>query len=346
MTGEIVSSEVFRVVETAPSRVVVELGGYLSYNCRERLADFLHDVDEQKPATLVLNCSRLLHLDSSILGFLVGLQKQFHLEGRRLVLRWVPETIVRVLELSRLDTFFEVEPERRKRSEFEVPILSERPMLGELKRCWDLFHCEEESCVHFGSETYVCWLTPHVPCKSVISADLTKEIASCAACEVFKNNINQYGTIQEDYSTYIREAESTYLRLAEEKARLRNDIRSIEDFAESLFNRATDAVIIFSSETGEIHSANPQARKILSLPDPSSSSRSIFDICQELRVEPRPWETTVLGEDSHHRRWDHIWKTGTGEHLVMEVTYSPVQTPKERCILAIARDITYGGAES
>ena len=329
----------FRLVRMTSEEATVELSGYFNQEIQRDLVQFLAEVERQRPIGLTLDCSHLLHVDSSILGLLVGLHNQYDSENRRLELRWVPDTVLRVLQLSRLDTLLNIETDRRDRSFVEVPILKERPILGELKRCWDLYGCGEETCVHYMEETYVCWLTPHVPCKPVISRDLYREISSCVACEVFQNNINQYGAIQEDYTKYIKEAEATYLRLVEEKNRISSRSRSLEEFAESLFNRATDAVVIFCAETGEIHSANPQAKRILKVEDFSAHGRSMFEFCPELEPKPRPWESSLLGDDSHHRRWDQTWVSSEGKEITVEVTFSPVQTPKEGSILAIAREI-------
>jgi anti-sigma B factor antagonist len=59
---------------------------------------------------LVVDASRLAFIDSSGLAVLVSIQNRLHEQGRRLVLRSVKPGVRRVLEMTNLSDFLNVEP--------------------------------------------------------------------------------------------------------------------------------------------------------------------------------------------------------------------------------------------
>lgn len=319
---------------------VIQLAGSWSRKNLPSLQALIRDNDSTHPAVLILNCSSLYYLDSSIIGVLVDTHRRLASEGRKLVLRWLPDNIYRVLESASLHTLFHLETDRRKRNLPNLEELPTAPVLGGLKRCWDLYQCGEHDCVNYGEQVFACWLTPAVPCKSRISASLDTEIAGCVSCEVFKNNVNQLGSIHDNLGAYILQSEAAFARLAGERDTIELNLRNTEKYLDLLFNEATDAVLIVDNETGAIYSSNPTARRILGLDSTQSRNKSFFHFCPELKTPPRPWDNPVLTSDSHHRRWDHQWISESGSRYLFEVTYSPISIPNRSAVLIVGRDVS------
>ncbi|NUN95560.1 MAG: PAS domain-containing protein [Candidatus Omnitrophica bacterium] len=327
--------------KNSPSReVVFELTGYLNRGVLSELSSRLVKADSSAPPILTLNCANLYYMDSSVIGLLVETHQRLAGEGRTLNLRWVPDSIVKVIQSAKLDKILHLEPDRRKdrlHSPFDSP---PEPVLGSLKRCWELYDCGAESCRNYSKHVYDFWLTPNVPCKSVISEDLQREISSCVRCEVFKTNINQFGQIHEHIETYVRQAEQAYHRVLGDREGIEDSLRRMRAYAESLFEKATDAILVFDEKSGEIWSANAPARQLLEIDEREPTGKSLFAYCPSLETGPRPWVEPPLTEDSHHRRWDQEWITPSGSRRMMEVTYSPVSLPRRGSILAVARDVS------
>jgi anti-anti-sigma factor len=334
-------TEISPGIKLAGDEAIIEIAGYLNRGGLEEFCRNLELAEETGARKVVLNCSHLMYMDSSIIGQIVETHRRLQSMERALVLRWVSEGMLRVLEMACLDALLNVEADRRTSRAASVAGMPPKPALGELKRCWELYGCGAESCQNYNKQVYACWLTPHVPCKSVISKDLSHEIASCVKCEVFKNNINQFSSIHEHVANYIRDAEAVYLRVVGDKAHLERNLQALEGYAASLFTEATDAILTIDPEGGQILAANPQAQRILGLSETPAHDRSLFFFSPDLRVPPRPWEYSPLTRDSHHRRWDQEWISVEGERHIMEVTYSPISAPKPGSMLVVARDVTF-----
>jgi anti-anti-sigma factor len=322
------------------SMAEVEVSGYLNRAQHDDFFAKLVVADASRPLALVLNCSHLLYFDSAIIGVLVEFHRRLEEDGRRLVLRWVPDNVLRVLECASLQTLFHIDVDRRRRPASGEIYRPPNPVLGNLKRCWELYQCGAEQCENYNRQVYACWLSPHVPCKSVISATLNHEIASCAKCEVFKNNINEFGSIQENFANYIRQAEAAYLEITGERPSLAEEREAHGVPHAALFEDATDVVLIIDSSSGVLLSANPQAKRLLRIEEAAIGVAKATDFCPSLRHPPYPWEKSPLTTDSHHRRWDQEWVSSKGDIFTFEVTYSPLRGPSTGGILIIARDVT------
>jgi len=93
-------------------KVIAIAGNLDTTSVAELRARFLEATDVDVP--VVLDCAGLYYLDSNGLAFLVNLLKKMNARESRLVLCGLPDSIVRVLQFTKLDTVFTLSPTREE----------------------------------------------------------------------------------------------------------------------------------------------------------------------------------------------------------------------------------------
>lgn len=86
----------------------VMLAGELDLSTADEVEAKLSRIEEQRPAVLALDLSRLTFLDSSGLRLIVRADQRAREDDRRLVIVQGPETIRRVFSITHLDEQIEV----------------------------------------------------------------------------------------------------------------------------------------------------------------------------------------------------------------------------------------------
>ena len=94
--------------EDRDGRVHVALKGELDLSTTGKLQEELQRVEADPPATLVLDLSKLVFLDSTGLRCLVTADERAREQGRRVVIVRGPDQVQRVFSITRLEDRLEI----------------------------------------------------------------------------------------------------------------------------------------------------------------------------------------------------------------------------------------------
>lgn len=101
-------NDVIREVRRDANGTVVCLGGDIDLHQSPGFHQKLVELCSEKPARLILDLSEVNYIDSSGIGTLVEIFRRLNKEGRKLVLVSPSERVRSVLEITKLDAFFEI----------------------------------------------------------------------------------------------------------------------------------------------------------------------------------------------------------------------------------------------
>jgi anti-sigma B factor antagonist len=96
-------------VQARAEGLLVSLRGELNVRTAVELRGALLERTGDSPQQIVMDLSGLTGIDSSGIGLLVELKRRIERRGGRITLRGTSPRIRRVLEMSRLDAFFEMD---------------------------------------------------------------------------------------------------------------------------------------------------------------------------------------------------------------------------------------------
>ncbi len=95
--------------KTIGNHKVFELVGSLDIYSASKMKKEINSIlDEEEIESLVLDMSKVTHMDSSGIALLANLQKKMKTEGSKFALLKVTNDIMAVLKLSSLDNFFTI----------------------------------------------------------------------------------------------------------------------------------------------------------------------------------------------------------------------------------------------
>jgi anti-sigma B factor antagonist len=86
---------------------VISIAGHLETSCVNQFKDMFFD-EVEADNQVILDCFKLDYLDSSGLAVLVNMYKNLNVRNVKLVMCGLPEGILRVIELTKLDRVFEI----------------------------------------------------------------------------------------------------------------------------------------------------------------------------------------------------------------------------------------------
>lgn len=95
-------------VRREPRLVIVDLVGEIDVNAVTRIRDTLDDLTKAASPQIVVNLTRATYIDSSGLGVLMAARREALKGGGRLALCGMTKDVRMVLELTRLNKFFEI----------------------------------------------------------------------------------------------------------------------------------------------------------------------------------------------------------------------------------------------
>jgi anti-anti-sigma factor len=96
------------------SEAIIKISGFFNQKNMEDLERAFSKIDQFRPQSLIIDCRDLHHLDTPNIALLVGKLNEFKSQGRSLILREVPSSVMKVLKISRLDNLFSIEFKSRK----------------------------------------------------------------------------------------------------------------------------------------------------------------------------------------------------------------------------------------
>jgi len=88
--------------------VIVDMVGEIDVNAVTRIRDTLGDLTKAVSPQIVVNLARVTYIDSSGLGILMAARREVLKGGGRLALCGMTKDVRMVLELTRLNKFFEI----------------------------------------------------------------------------------------------------------------------------------------------------------------------------------------------------------------------------------------------
>lgn len=95
--------------ESTDSEVIVKVEGDITAQSCHELRESLIKAGETKPQTLRLDLSKVLFIDSSGLGVLVGVRGQLKKYGTQLIIYQPQPAVIRLFQLTKLDRVFGIQ---------------------------------------------------------------------------------------------------------------------------------------------------------------------------------------------------------------------------------------------
>lgn len=327
-------------------RIVLEIQGDIRAENVHTLRKELDRLIEDGHLDIYLDMSKVSYIDSSGLGLLIEINRKLQPKGGSINIINISEGVLKLLRMTKLDQVLNVMREGVPEEEAEsLEAVRKERYIGKLRRCWEYLQCGFEDCIHYGKDTFICWVTPHVPCKEVISDDILEEIAGCVKCKVFQNNVDSMAEIQQYFQKYIEEAEKLYIKLQKKNADLKKALseKMMESYLTSvrykvLIENATDMIFI-TNQTGQILEANKSAEKVTGIRKSEITNYMISDFIAPLEANEETTDLEVLRKGGEVRG-ERLLITSTGRELRVDLSVKPALVGGEVIYLFICRDIT------
>lgn len=284
--------------------------------------------------TLVIDCSKLYAVDSAGIGALVGLYRMARDVGKSIALRDLPPKVAELLRITKLDRLLSGISNSPPAGAVQAT-LAPLPE-GRLLHCWEQLKCEKPDCCHYGRAGYLCWTTGEHCC---VTKGMSPEdrILECFKCEVYKNNVNYLGDIQDHFERYVTEAEQAFARLRMERDTLGRELgktralleAGMEQTAEYVF--ACDAmgrIVVWNAALTELTGRGAEevtdisAAVRLLQPGGGPAAWNLMEFL-EGRYPTELYETVVLNAAAEERivSWGCIKvKDQAGQHLGLLAT--------------------------
>ncbi len=113
---------------------IIKISGFFNQKNMEDLERALSTIDQKKPRTLSIDCSQLVHLDTPNIALLVGKHNEYRVQGRSMVLRSVPPSVMKILKLSRLDNILHIDTLPAESSDLDLDVgVPKVPTPGEVQ---------------------------------------------------------------------------------------------------------------------------------------------------------------------------------------------------------------------
>lgn len=104
------SSQAVRDIRYTGGAAVVKLAGEVDMSHSPGVHQALVEVLENRPGRLVIDLTEVSYMDSSGVGILVDALRRVRVSGGKLVLAAVAPRVLSVLQITKLDQFFEMHP--------------------------------------------------------------------------------------------------------------------------------------------------------------------------------------------------------------------------------------------